>query len=283
MRPCFNFYMDDSGARAPNHVPLVLDTSRPDYFALGGVIVADEDVESIKRLHAEFCTRWGITYPLHSVDIRHGRKKYGWLRADREKHDRFMADLEGFVLGLPIVALACVIDRPGYDARYREQYGRRQWHLCETAFSIAVERACKFAHRSGRRLRVYPEKSNPSDDARLTRYYRQLRANGPPFAAEGTARYLGLSAAQCEDILCEIDFKTKQNPLVQVADLALWPLVISGYKDYYPHRAMVAAGRVIDCVLPSDECSHAGVKYSCFELVRAARSGPETTKAQTSV
>ena len=58
------------------------------------------------------------------------------------------------IIDKDLVGLACVVDRPGYDARYREKYGRRQWHLCQTAFSIVVERAAKYARDSGRKLRV---------------------------------------------------------------------------------------------------------------------------------
>jgi hypothetical protein len=39
------------------------------------------------------------------------------------------------------VGLACVVDRPGYDARYREKYGRRQWHLCQTAWGLETTKA----------------------------------------------------------------------------------------------------------------------------------------------
>ena len=58
-----------------------------------------------------------------------------------------MRDLTSMLTSIPVIGLACVIDRPGYDARYREQYGRNQWQLCKTACSIAVERAAKQAAR----------------------------------------------------------------------------------------------------------------------------------------
>jgi hypothetical protein len=52
----------------------------------------------------------------------------------------------------PFLGFACVIDRPGYNARYREKYGREQWSLCKTAFSELVERAAKYAQGAGYRL-----------------------------------------------------------------------------------------------------------------------------------
>jgi hypothetical protein len=54
-------------------------------------------------------------------------------------------DISRFLSTIAVSGLACVVDRPGYDARYRDKYGRRLWHLCQTAFSIVVERAAKFA------------------------------------------------------------------------------------------------------------------------------------------
>jgi len=76
---------------------------------------------------------------------------------------RTLSDLTQFLCGLPILALACVIDRRGYDHRYRPKYQYREmWHMCRTAFSIAVEHACKYAISEGRKLRVYPESGDPA-------------------------------------------------------------------------------------------------------------------------
>ncbi|MBL8265511.1 MAG: hypothetical protein JNL55_03990 [Steroidobacter sp.] len=100
-----------------------------------------------------------------------------------------MSDLSRVLLSLNALGLACVIDRPGYDARYRQQYGRQQWHLCRTAFSIAVERAANYARSADRKLRVMPECSNKADDEKLLRYYNDLRNSGPPFAAASSAHY----------------------------------------------------------------------------------------------
>jgi len=274
--------MDDSGTRTPNHVPLTFNPERPEHFALGGILVLEENVDEVKAAHSAFCQRWSITYPLHSVEIRSRSKNFGWLRRDPDARERFLTQLEEMLVALPVLGLACVIDRPGYDARYREKYGRQQWQLCQTAFCVAVERAAKHALPMGRKLRVYPESCNPKDNRRLKDYFASLRQQGCPFDAETSALYSPLTRHDLGATLYEIDFKQKSNALVQIADLYLWPLVKHGYQDYRPYRALHTAGRVVDCHLPPAQVTHSGVKYSCFELVRQHQAS-ETTKAQTFV
>src|SRR3546814_2571790 len=97
-----------------------------------------------------------IDYPLHSWAIRGARGKFAWLKAP-EKAGNFHADIEEYLLSLPIVALACVINRPGYVARYKGRYNEQLWLMCKTAFSILVERAAKFDDDEGRKLEIYFE------------------------------------------------------------------------------------------------------------------------------
>lgn len=183
-----NFYMDDSGTRAPNREPLPYNKNAREFFALGGVLIDEEAEAATRKLYGDFCERWSICYPLHSVEIRHRRERFLWLGRDRSERDKFMNDLSRTLLSLDILGLACVIDRPGYDARYRKQYGQRQWHLCQTAFAIVVERATKFARSKGRKLRVLPERTSKVDDDRLVRYYDDLRTSGPPLRIALTRR-----------------------------------------------------------------------------------------------
>jgi hypothetical protein len=173
------------------------------------------------------------------------------------------------LLAMNVLGLACVVDRAGYDARYRERYGRRQWHLCRTAFSIVVERATKFARRAGRKLRVMPERSCKADEDRLVHYYNDLKTQGPPFEKSTSAPYAPLSAREFAETLHEIRFKSKSSPMAQVADLLLWPIALAGYEP--SNRAYVAlrdAGRLIENRLSASEIEAYGSKYSCFELVR---------------
>jgi len=190
-----NFYMDDSGTRKPNRAPLKFDSNNPNFFALGGLLVNDEDEQEIRDSHEELCKRWSINYPLHSVDIRHCTKNFTWLKSDETIYRRFMVDLNRFVTRSKILCLGCVIDRPGYDERYREKYGRNQWHLCQTAFYVAVERAAKWAIANGRKLKVMPEQSNKDDEKRLRAYYQSMKSSGCPFE-NASDRYRPLRTAE---------------------------------------------------------------------------------------
>jgi hypothetical protein len=266
--------MDDSGTRAPNRELLPFNKNTREFFALGGVLIHEEAEGAARRLYDDFCTRWSISYPLHSVEIRHGQERFAWLGRDRFERDRFMSDLTRTLLSLDIIGLACVIDRPGYDARYREQYGHRQWHLCQTAFAIAVERAAKYARKIDRKLRILPERTSKVDDDRLARYYDDLRTSGPPFAMSSSAQYSPLTADEFSKTLYEIRFKTKSSPMAQIADLYLWPIALAGYEPRNrPYVALQSSGRLIESRLSPSQLEVCGSKYSCFELVRRHRRG----------
>jgi hypothetical protein len=274
-------YMDDSGTRHPNHQPLAFHPDVHDPFALGGVIVRDEDEDIVREAHAAFCAKWSITYPLHSAEIRNRSHNFSWLRHEPDKRDPFLASLQEFLLALPVLGLACTIDRPGYDARYREKYGRNQWHLCKTAFDIVAERACKYALAAERRLRVCPERCSKKDDARLEEYFYSLKSDGLPFDGEVSRGYKPLCAAEFASVLYEIDFKKKTSPLAQIADLYLWPMVKHGYMEYAPYARLREHGRLVDCHLAPEQCAERGSKYSCFELVTEHRTkntkGPDVS------
>jgi hypothetical protein len=269
-----NFYMDDSGTRTPDRKPLPFRREVREFFALGGVLINEENEASARKLYTEFCERWSIGYPLHSVEIRNCKKAFSWLKRDTEEYERFMRDLSKLITAINVVGIACVIDRPGYDARYREQYGRRAWHLCKTAFCISVERAAKHARRDTRKLRVMPERSSKPDDALLAGYYAELRKTGTPFDPRASGAYAPLSAEELRSTLYELRFKSKTSPLAQIADLFLWPMAVGGYdRESRPYRALRDAGRLIECHL--DEAAHStcGTKYSCFELVEREKRG----------
>jgi hypothetical protein len=269
MARVLNFYMDDSGTRTPNRKPLSFDPKFRDFFALGGVLINEEDEAAARKMYSDFCSRWSIDYPLHSVEIRHSTGRFSWLKRDGTDRGKFMNELTRMLLALNALGLACAIDRPGYDARYREKYGRRQWHLCQTAFAVVVERATKFARRDGRKLRVMPERSSRADEERLSRYYQDLKTNGPPFEKASSSTYAPLTATEFAETLHEIRFKSKSSPMGQIADLFLWPMAIAGYDAN--NRAYVAlrdAGRLIENRLAEKECATCGSKYSCFELVQ---------------
>jgi hypothetical protein len=259
----------NSGTRRPNRKPLHFNPTERNFFALGGILISEGDEAAARKLCEDFCARWSIDYPLHSVEIRHSTGRFTWLKRDAAEYRKFIQDLTRTLLAMNVVGIACVIDRPGYDARYREKYGRRQWHLCQTAFAIVVERAVKFARRDRRKLRVLPERSSKSDEDRIVQYYKELKTHGPPFERASSALYAPLTPAELAETLHEIRFKSKSSPMAQVADLFLWPIALAGYQpDNRAYTALRETNRLIENRLLAAEVESCGSKYSCFELVR---------------
>lgn len=270
MPKAIHFYIDDSGTRQPDRQNTAASATR-DWFALGGVLVSDADEGECRTRYERFCARWGINYPLHSTDIRHSAGRFSWLRtASKGDQDRFMRELSDFLIAKPVLGLACVIDRPGYNERYTKQYGRRKWLLCKTAFSIALERASKYALSVGnRKLKVYVERCNKSDDAKLHRYYEELKNGGAPFNEKNSGKYAPLEGEHYKRILYDIKFKQKTSPLIQIADLYLWPMCMGGYHlSNKPYEMLMKARKLVDAVCDKARVAEQGIKYSCFDLVK---------------
>lgn len=231
----------------------------------------EEDEQVARQARADFCARWGITYPLHSTDIRFRKANFEWLKSITiQQFERFHGDLAEMLVTMPIEGIACVIDRPGYNHRYLEKYGRDRWSLCKTAFSVVVERSAKVAISEGRRLRVFPERADKQADRWLKGYFNALRDTGMPFAAASSEKYGPLKQADLTHVLREFRPKFKSSPMVQIADLLLYPMCKGGYGEYLPHQILIESGKLIDCRLSQEECAALGIKYSCFDLVRAS-------------
>ncbi len=270
MPKVFNFYMDDSGPRHPDNNPGKRAKHGYDWFALGGVLVNNEDERTARDLHARFCAKWGITYPLHSVEIRGRTDNFLWLLdSDQEKKEAFYEDLYCLMRDAPVIGIACVIDRPGYNHRYLEKYADARWLLCKTAFSVAVERAAKYAREHECRLRVSPERCNKTEDRLLASYYAALKQDGTPFAAITSGKYAPLTAEQFRETFYEFKPKAKSSPMVQLADLYLWPICMGGYHaSNRPYQRLLKDGKLIECGLREEDHPFLGTKYSCFDLVK---------------
>jgi hypothetical protein len=262
-------YLDDSG---PKSGPF----SR--WFTLGGYLINEEDEGKLRTAHGNFCAAWGIKYPLHSYDMRAQRKKFAWLgKLNEHEFSKFMTDLASMLVSFPILGHACVIDRPGYNARYREKHGRQVWQLCQTAFSVVVERAAKHALKNGRKLRVYAEEGDKSADTKIREYYASLRSDGMPFDGTTMAKYAPLGKKELKDVLYELDFKAKSSPMAQVADLYTYPIARGGYDEAYgPFAQLRANKKLIDDHLKPEEIPHLGIKYSCFELVQKQKKNKKS-------
>ncbi len=178
---CMEIYFDESGSRFPD-LKGDLPPSTRDFFALGGILFETQDIHRIISAYDFLRTKWNITYPLHSNSIRFETDEFTWLKGlDGGKKQEFYRDLDSMIEQQPFVALACVINRPGYNARYKKLYGDQRWMLCKTAFAILVERAAKFASSRGRRLRVHFEESEKREDRDIVQYQKELKKTGCRF------------------------------------------------------------------------------------------------------
>jgi hypothetical protein len=269
--PLTYLYLDDSGSRNPDHGN-GQSTARFDCFAMGGFLVDAEHHDALAASVRDFTARWDFEPPLHSVRIRGRRKNFAWLgQVSDGEASRFLSELSALVTSAPITVVGCVVDRPGYNARYRHLYEGRRWKMCKTAFTITVERAARLALSRGRRLRVVCEATARVEDSAIRDYYRDLRAEGMPFNPATSAVYNPLSGEDFRRLLAGLDFKGKKSEHMQVADLVLYPVARSGYEpDYRSFREMRDAGRLIDCQIPPQDSVLMGIKYSCFAALTPA-------------
>ena len=150
MKNVLNRYLYDSGTRHPSHKIGNAPAHGYDWFALVGVFVEDDHESAARELHQRFIEKWSIDAPLHSSEIRSKNDNFLWLRElSKEHQDQFYEELYVLMRDSPVVGIACVVDRPGYNARYAEQYHQNPWLICTTAFGVVVERAAKFARSRG--------------------------------------------------------------------------------------------------------------------------------------
>ena len=260
-----HLFFDDTGSRQPSLVPVENRRDGMDCFGLGGVLANSEDLDSVWDAHRAFCDAWKIDYPLHSHQIRGGRDNFSWLK-NPERAVEFLRELEEFLVNLPVMGIAAIIHRPGYVARYAEQYEGSPWRMDKTAFSILIERSAKYARSKGRRLRVFYERAGNREDQDIVAFMENLKTEGMPFDGKNSAAYHGLAAAEFDAlVLGKPNRRTKKTPMIQIADLYLYPMAKAGYDDNYkPYLALMKARRLIDSVLPPENRSLLGVKYSCF-------------------
>jgi hypothetical protein len=99
-------------------------------------------------------------------------------------------------------------------------------------------------------------------------YYEDLKVAGAPFADETSQKYAPLASEDFTKSLYELRLKNKSSPMIQIADLYLWPMCIGGYDP--ANRPLVRLKndrRLIDCVLSEQAIGLEGIKYSCWDLV----------------
>ena len=184
-----------------------------------------------------------------------------------ERTVEFLPELEEFLASLPVMGIATIIHRPGYMARCSERYGGRPWRMDKTAFSILIERAAKYARSKGRRLRVFFERSGRQEDRDTVAFMKKLKAEGMPFDGDNATAYDDLKSGEFKKlVLGEPRGRAKNTPMLQIADLYLYPMAKAGYEaSYKPYIALMRAGRLIDSALPLEDRPLLGIKYSCFD------------------
>lgn len=205
----FSLYLDDSGVRHPDRKPALDRHDGVDCFALGGLLIETEKLDALTAGYDRLTARYGIGYPLHSHKIRTRKDTFRWLESDPAKAAVFYQDLERFLCGIPGCAVACCIDRPGYDARYAGQYGKERWKLCKSAYAIVVERAAKWAIRHGGKLIVSVEQTGKREDSDISRYHRDILDQGMYFDKERSEKYGPLSPLCLAETLMKSGFRHK--------------------------------------------------------------------------
>ncbi len=262
----YYLYFDDSGIRFPDKQQKPVREDGMDCFALGGILLKKSDRSDTITAYKEFRKRWRITYPLRSSDIRGKRGNFVWLK-DKKLHDAFFNDLNAYLCDIRVVGFAAVIDRVGYNNRYEEKYAGKPWWMCKTAFSILIERAAKYASENNGCLKIRFEEAGKKEDRAIMGYWKDLKKEGMPFNPSTSAKYASLEATDFRAILLgEPRRQMKKSPLLQIADLYLYPMIKGGYApDYFPYRHLMKNKKLIDAVLPPEKIECLGIKYSCFD------------------
>jgi hypothetical protein len=123
MAKVFCLYLDDSGTRNPNHDPP--EYQYRDWFGLGGILLKEEDESKARKLHADFCSQWSITYPLRSFGIRNRTGKFSWLeRLDVATYNRFIDSITKLALSIPALGHACAHRQRSNSILLRRAFGR---------------------------------------------------------------------------------------------------------------------------------------------------------------
>ncbi|PTX99972.1 DUF3800 domain-containing protein [Verrucomicrobia bacterium LW23] len=267
-------YLDDSGIRDPFGPPPIRH-DKMDWFALGGIMFKGEDLVTINALHSNLSQQFGIQYPLHSTKIRGARDNFRWMKgSDGELYcargREFLDSLTSAIIRLPAHVTGCVIHRPGYQARYKDQYQKECWPLCKTAYTIAVERAAKVALKWNRKLRIYVEATGEKEDARIKCYHQALLEKMSCFCPVSSGKYNPLTTADFKNVLAQApNFVKKDKPAIQFSDLVAYPIVAGRYdSSNLAYNELVKNNKLIDSCFPAEaERLECGIKYSCFDEI----------------
>lgn len=262
------FYMDESGNRQPDKKADATRQGR-DWFAFGGFLIDRNLQDQTKWARDEVARQLGVRCPFHMTDMLSENKGFSWLgRLTQKERDNFWRTYLEFLGDVPVVGMGCVIDRPGYGARgYVAHYQANRWLLCRSAFDIAIERAVKYAIRSGSKLAVVFE-SDPPTDPIVKGYFAKLKADGLEFDQGRSGKYTPLSADDFRSTLTTIEARPKSNRLLQIADSYIYAIARGKYdRRFALWRELCEKRRISNFALDgnADDIKAMGIKYYCFD------------------
>lgn len=162
-------------------------------FTLAAVIVRDHDYPKLDRAWR----RWKREYLgspdklVHESDIRSGRESF-WCSGDSARRRRAIAALDTVLGRLPCAAIACVVHRENYLARYPGQtvnatvpghpYLMTLHYLAER-LAIALHE-----HFGGAKARLVFESRGPREDATMQYEFTRLFLDGTAYVSDSWFR-----------------------------------------------------------------------------------------------
>src|SRR5262249_16059369 len=117
-----HLYVDESGTRHPDHSPGRRRAHDHDWFAMGGVLLRQQDESTARQHHAQFTERWRLdpdTDLLHSNEIRNKTGCFTWLTT-LTPTERDRVRWGGQSQRALCRAGACAQDRPDGQLRYHQ-------------------------------------------------------------------------------------------------------------------------------------------------------------------
>ena len=101
-----------------------------------------------------------------------------------------------------------------------------------------------------------------------------------PFNKENSGKYAPLTSQDLKAVLYEFMPKKPSSPMIQLADLYLWPICMGGYNAANrPYKRLIEDRKLIECHLDEADWPMLATKYSCFDLIERRheqQKGPET-------
>ena len=263
IREEFSLYLDESGSPKPS------PNDQTAFFAMGGVIIRRGQENNIKLLLDEFKNKWNINLniPLHGTDMRSKKKNFRFLEnLSQNKLNDFYRDLHSVVLQSDVIIHGCVISRQGYIDRYKEKYGTKTWEMMKSSFSILIERSAKYVNKQKGKLMVYYEKAGRTEDKQIQEYFQDIRKNGLPFNKHTSQKYNPYSSNSLSTVLSGIEGKSKNNPVMQIADYCLHPIAdMKKHPNNRAYKYFQNKKLIVDSNINTEEIEEIGIKYYCYK------------------